>query len=420
MTDFDLLGTGRIVDIIKYLKVKHDVNSIRQLTPPQKLDVLCLALQINYEQFDSIIAENPQVLRTIKGHVFEVVFEYLITQNGYKIEEVGGDSDIDCIINSKTLQLKAPYEAGTTNDVVQYKTHKTHGPKSEGEDIQYYHSVTNFADILVGLISYSPLTIVFLDKTELPTHPKDAARIASPFKIRWKEHPGLNAFERINVKNINLSPTLYINSESELLPRSTKILNVNTDIILNAILSESNFRIWDMSIRGFAREKYFKDLLKDKNIKQLKPTECKRTRGDKSDLVLINKSNNQYVYFQIKGVSINYCVFNGNNSVVGTETQLTRGRVNDHPTQSRLYLTTDYDYLIIGIDPCISQKYALEVKKTPNFKWEYYSIPTTILEVHKTYSNRIKSAQIFNYLDLQNYRINEDWFYNWGEEITLL
>ncbi|MCK4828382.1 hypothetical protein KA005_72300, partial [bacterium] len=281
-------GNGRIADIITFLKAKYHVQSVEELSTKQKLDVLCEVLQLSYDQFDSIIADNPQVLRAIKGHVFEIVFEYILSNSGHKLTCVGGDSNIDLIVNEFTLQLKSPYKAGTIGNIVQYKTHKTHGPKSEEESVEYYHSVDDFADYLVGLIFYVPLNIIFLKKSELPTHPRDTNRIISPFSVEWKGHPGLNAFDRIGIKQIDLSPTVYLctDSKNELLPRSTQELLVKTDIILDAILHEGNFRIWDMLIRGFARERYFKDYLNSNHIKIYKPTECRRSRGDKADLAL--------------------------------------------------------------------------------------------------------------------------------------
>lgn len=415
MDPFYFSSTGRIGEIINILKQKYNVSSIRKLHPEQKLNELCKVLQLSYEQFDKLIADNSPVLRTITGHAFEVVFEYILIQNGYEVLDVGGDSDVDLMVNGWSLQLKTPYSAGSKGEIVQYKTHKTHGAKSEKESLEYYHSVQDFADYLVGLISYNPLQIIFLHRNELPIHLADSNRIISPFAVEWVTHPGLNAFHRIGIGKINLSPSLYLatNIETELLPKSAKTLNLKTDIILNTILIESNFRIWDMAIRGFAREIFINDYLAQNNIQIFVPTEQRETRGDKSDLVLFHNANKKYYFFQVKGVSTNNCSFNGLDSIVGVETQLTRGRVNDHPTQSRLYLYSDFDYLIIGIDPVIAQRYHLESKITPNLKWELYAIPTDHLASHHIIHRRLKSLQKFNYSDLQQYRITDQWLKYW-------
>jgi hypothetical protein len=417
-----LFGTGRIAEIIQHLKREYGVETPRHLTAKQKLEALCQALQLTHEQMDEIIALNPQVLRTVKGHVFEVIFQYLLSKSGYEVTEVGGDVDVDCIVNNRTLQLKAPYEAGTNADIVQYKTHKTHGPKSEEESLEYYHHLDTFADYLVGLVSYSPFKVIFLSKSELPTHPHDTNRIASPFAIKWKNHPGLNAFGRIGVEKIDLSPLLYLHSatEKELLPKSAQALQVKTDIILDAILSEKNFRIWDMSIRGFARERYFRDFLTLHEVKQLNPSQCRENRSDKADLVLVNKTTSKYNFLQVKGVSLRNCSFKGAQSIVAIETQLTRGRVNDHPTQSRLYMKNDFDLLIIGIDPCLHQIYAREIAKNVGLEWEFYSVPTADLELYPRFNNRLKSVQRFRYTQLQQYLVNDEWLGIWQKELRLL
>ena len=95
-----------------------------QLSAEDKLDTLCSALQLAYEQFDRLIASNPAVLRPIAGHVFETVFKTIVIHSGHVVTDVGGDRPVDLLINGINLQLKTPYAVGTTGDIVQYKTHK--------------------------------------------------------------------------------------------------------------------------------------------------------------------------------------------------------------------------------------------------------------------------------------------------------
>jgi hypothetical protein len=90
-----------------------------------------------------------------------------------------------------------------------------------------------------------------------------------------------------------------------------------------------------------------------------------------------------------------------------------RGRVNDHPTQSRLYLKTDFDYLIVGIDPSLVQKYHLEVNLSSELTWEFYAIPTDKLIGHPRMPHRLNSLQKLRYLDFQNYLIGKDWLDSW-------
>jgi len=410
----DLLGTGRIGDILNALKTLYKVETTRNLSEEIKLNALLTVLQLNSNDFDSLIADNSPVFRTIKGHAFEIVFEYLVSSAGYNVIDVGGDGDIDLIVNEHKLQLKTPYAAGTKDNLVQYKTHKTHGAKSELESIDYYHNIDEFADFLVGLISYEPLRIIFLNKDELPRHPKSKSHILSPFVVNWENHAGFNNFSRIGINKIDLSTLSYFpnNLENELLPKSAKKLNLTTNIILDTILFESNFRIWDMAIRGWAREVAINNLFIKNNIKLLKPTTLNKNRADKSDFALEKKSGG-YDFFQVKGVSTNNCSFNGEKSIIATETQLTRGRVNDHPTQSRLYLLTDFDFLILCVDPPITKLFNKEIGINNGLLWNFYCIPTILLDKHHIFKNRLKSLQTFNVMDIEKYRIDKKFLENY-------
>lgn len=406
-----MLGTGRIGDILSALKKIHRVESTRELSESVKLDALLTALQLKVEELDSIIADNSPVFRTIKGHAFEIVFEYLVQSAGFDVTYVGGDGNVDLIVNGVKLQLKTPYSAGTTEEIVQYKTHKTHGAKSERESMDYYHDVKEFADYLVGLISYEPLNIIFLNKTELPRHPKSKKHILSPFIVKWKKHKGLNNFKRIGIDKVDLTSRSHfpVDFKKELLPKSAARLNLTTNIILDTILFQSNFRIWDMAIRGWAREVAIKNLFAASKIDWIKPITIRKSRGDKSDFALKRKPS-VYDFFQAKGVSTNNCSFKGKNSVIATETQLTRGRVNDHPTQSSLYLKTDFDYLILCVDPPLVKMFDKEIGIDKGLYWKYFCIPTDELEVHHVLKNRLKSLQSFNILDIEKYQISKDVF----------
>ncbi len=411
---FDI-GTGRISEIINYLKQRKEVESVSDISPRIKLVALCQSLQITCRQFDRLLSENSPVLRTIKGHAFEAVFDEIVEHNNHIVEEIGGDTNIDRIVNRHTLQLKTPNASGTKDFVVEYKTHKTHGAKSEKEGMSYYHLIEKFPDFLVGLISYEPLQIIFLERKILIPHPKDSNYIKSPFKISWENHDGLNAFHKIGITDFKNDPSVYTAAPKELLPKSAKLLGLNTEIILNTILRESNFRIWDMSIRGFAKEMAFKIFLDRFDIKYLPPENSQRSdaRANKSDLVLINKAAKKMEFLQIKGLSLNNCKFSGKQAIVSVETQLTRGRVNDDPTHSRLYYFTDFDWLIVGLEPCLAKKFRKECGLFPQSNWEFYSVPTQNLKSHSQMKHRINSIQKFTYLEFQKYKISDQWIKQW-------
>jgi hypothetical protein len=407
MTDF-LYGTGRIGEIIKGLQSKFNVIDVTSLPEEIKLNALLDSLQLNSSEFDCLIAENSPVFRTIKGHAFEAVFKYILTENKYEVVQLGGDNIVDLQVNNFSLQLKTPNMAGTNEKFVQYKTHKTHGAKSELESIDYYHDIGHFADFLVGLISYEPFVVIFLSQEEIPRHKLNNLKILSPFTIEWNGHIGINNFKRIGLDTINLTSLNHIPKDisSENLSKSSKKLNLKSEIIVDTILTDGNFRIWDMSIRGFAREVAIKNLLGKFDIQLLNPVPLRPLRGDKSDFAV--KISNIYKFFQVKGVSTNNCRFSGQTSLVATETQLTRGRVNDHLTQSRLYLKTDFDYLILALDPPLVQMYDYEIGIKSQLQWKIFCIPTSELKEHLKITNRINSLQKIKYLDLLKYELNQE------------
>lgn len=157
-----------------------------------------------------------------------------------------------------------------------------------------------------------------------------------------------------------------------------------------------------MSIRGFAREVVLKRFLNANKISfDDHPARIRPERGNKSDLA-IQKDGGSYFFVQVKGVSGNNCRFRGKDSMLAIETQLTRGRINDHPTQSRLYLESDFDYLIVGVDPAISHISGL------GDDWFFALIPSAILQRHTLFPNRYKAMQHFSSEELIQYKLTAD------------
>lgn len=411
MHDF---GLGSIGGIIIGLQNRHNVANVKELSTTVKLNALCESLQLSHIQFDRTIASHPEVLRTVKGHAFESVLDRICSAAGIELLAVGGDGPIDRTLNGITLQLKTPYAAGTSDGIVEYKSHKTHGAKSESESMEYYHSVDEFADYLIGLVSYEPLRIVVLPKAQIPRHPLDNDRILSPFRIQLEGNEHLNAFDLIGAGAIAECAELFVAQPDELLPLTSHILNLNSDIILNTILDVDNFRIWGMSIRGFAKEIVFKDFLNASRIAHFPPGQLRNDgRANKSDIALRHLVTQQPTFLQVKGVSTSNCKFNGENSIVGIETQLTRGRVNDHPTQSRLYLATDFDFVLIGLDPLVVWAFHDEVGRPRVLEWEFFAVPTNLLSRHHVFGNRLSSVQRFRYVDLAPYSVTPRWIRQW-------
>ena len=400
------LKSGRIHNLITVLQDQFNTKSMSNIPTQYKLDVLCCALGLCYDELDSLIADNSPVFRTIKGHCFEVALEKVLAKNGISSKDIGGDGDVDLVVNGHNLQLKTPNMAGTTDFVCQYKTHKTHGAKSEDESMDYYHKVDDFAEFFVGLISYDPFEVFIIPKEKLPRHHLDDSYIVSPFTISKKKGYDLdmseyvNAFNLIGISMNNIDVSSIVNGQNEMLPKTSQKLGLTTDIVLNTILREENFRIWDMSIRGFAREVVIKRFLKNIGVKcSDEPQKYRMERGEKADLAVVRKSDT--IFLQVKGISTTKCKFSGMDSIIATETQLTRGRVNDHPTQSRLYMCSDFDYLLLAIDPPVS--YMIFDKP----EWSVFIIPTDELDRHNIYSRRLSSLQKFTASELLKYDITK-------------
>lgn len=407
---------GRISEIYD-ISENYFNQSPQDLAPETKLHILCSIMKITPSDLDEIISSHSAVSRTIKGHAFEVVFDAMMHLNKIECIEVGGDTNVDRQINNHTLQLKTPFVNGCSDGIVSYKTHKTHGAKSETESMNYYHQVNDFADFLVGLVSYEPFHVLIVPKSELPRTKNSVNHIESPMFLKNDNPSWLNNFHQFGISiPLDFPTELLLPQSNECLPLSSNLLQLRSDYILRAIFIKDNFRIWDMNMRGFIREHVFTMKLLKNGIKSYPVTITGLARSNKCDIVL-KKKDNRYVCFQVKGLTWNGCTLNKENTTIDCETQLSRGRVNDHPTQSRLYMDTDFEYLIIAIDPPYANTLSLETFGTANYSWNFYCIPMSQLRKHPKYTHRVSSHQYIKYQELQQYRIHDDWFSIWKKEL---
>ena len=363
-------------------------------------------------EIDETIASNSPAIRTISGHCFEVVFSKILQINDVPHEEVGGDSDYDFQILGKTLQLKTKYKQGCKHGVVAYKTHKTHGAKSKSESDEYFHLANTFADYLVGHVSYDPFEVLIIPRDAIPRRENDAELLDSPVKFEIEQYKQyLNNFTQLSISDDITYPTIINLGNKELLPRTAEAIGVRSNYIIDAIFRPENFRVWDMNLRGFIREKHFANVSRQHNVVSIDPRLI-TDRPEKVDIALVAE-NGENVRFQVKGITSQKSYFNGIQSTLNCETQLSRGRVNDHPTQSRLYLATDFDGLLLALDPAYTNSFSIECFGRPDYNWSFYAIPTAKLRRHQKFHRRLASNQTFRYIDIQHYRIDEDWFNQW-------
>ena len=263
---------GRISEIIDISEIFFNKKA-SDLSPEIKADILCSVMRITRDDLDNVIAKHPEVSRTIKGHAFEVVFDSMMSINNINCIELGGDTDIDRIINNYTLQLKTPYINGCSYGIVSYKTHKTHGAKSQMESVDYYHKVDDFADFLVGLVSYEPFTVLIVPKTALPRVLEHPNHIQSPMYLNIDNPAINNNFRQLDIKQKMYFPANLLSpTNNECLPISSKLLQLKSDYILRAIFIKNNFRIWDMNMRGFIREHILLKRFAAHGIKTYPPT----------------------------------------------------------------------------------------------------------------------------------------------------
>ena len=282
------LTSARIEDITNCICNYFNVRSVLGIRTEDKLDALCIAAGISRNEMDEMIAGNPPAIRTIKGHAFEVIFSKILQINDIPYDEIGGDSDYDFSILGNTLQLKTPYVKGCTENVMAYKTHKTHGAKSESESMGYYHLAADFADYLVGLIRYDPFQVFILPREAIPRHRTDSQYLASPIHINLDDNSFINNFHQLGIHEDIMYPPIVNLGRNELLPQTAEKIGVRSNYIIDAIYKPENFRIWDMNLRGFIRENYIKKLVRDHRLSMFDPRGI-TDRPEKVDLVLRNK-----------------------------------------------------------------------------------------------------------------------------------
>lgn len=206
--------SGRISEIIDISEIFFNKKAT-DLSPELKADILCSVMRITRDDLDHVIANHSEVCRTIKGHAFEVVFDSMMSINNVNCIELGGDTDIDRIINNYTLQLKTPYSNGCSDGIVSYKTHKTHGAKSQMESVDYYHKVDDFADFLVGLVSYEPFTVLIVPKTSLPRVLEHSNYIQSPMYLNIDDPAINNNFKQLGIKQKMHFPTNLLSPDKQ-------------------------------------------------------------------------------------------------------------------------------------------------------------------------------------------------------------
>ena len=433
---------GHIRDIRAALTSSSPGTAFIDIPVDEKMQTLCHAMGVTAEQIDCTIAENQEVLRSVRGAVNESILTMVFQGTGSTVTIVGGDSDIDFIVNGHEAQVKGRHERGTNleQERVSFKVHRTHGAAvSLAAGTDYLPLAEGYPEFLVGLVRIVPFEVLILRSiNEIPRDPGHGDRLMSPFRINdYTQHSAFNAFSRLNV-NRGGDPLQYISSGSNtffpltgaaLAERLGLSEPLADEIILNSIYSPEHFRVWDMAIRGHLRETVFRDTLENLGVGVVDESTNDRVRAPYRDLTLREASTSNLVAFQVKGLTMDECDFDI--GVVGVEVRTSHSDATDE-LRSRLYLRAewptdetygpDFDHLLIALDPPsvdLLDGYSADSRRE---RWEFYAVPVLSLRAHHTWGHRAAAKQSFRVrdgednprwtvdrLEIQQRRLDGDW-----------
>ena len=345
-------------------------------------------IKVTPEEFDEFLVGHPHIYRSIRGHAFEVWFDREMEERGYTTENAGGDSVIDRKLNGKTLQLKTPYWKSTKEGAtVGYRMHKTHGAEVYPDAL---YKKEEFADFLIAM--HPTLGVIVCPKQHLMTrsqvNPKllYGERIADPLLFSW-ENEWLNKYSLLGV-DINDYPKIRERSkeEAKYLPKLISKIGFTDYDIIKALLDPSNFRIWNQLIQGSIREFHFEKIAQKINLKLFPPKGLGGRENQKVDYV-----TKKSLKIQVKGLTKGLC----KNGLLGCETQCSHSR-----QPIRLYKRTDFDVLVVVIDPnTIDPKIALD-KGINVDDYNFLVIPMNELPKHPRSEEwgeeRIKASIVFD------------------------
>lgn len=297
--------------------------------------------------FDTFCSTTRHVLRSLRGHAFEVWFDDLMQLSGYDCKKQGGDDVADRILNGHSLQLKTPYWTETEEGKqVAFRMHKTHGREKYPEAL---YRPSEFADYLVGMHPDRAKGVVICPADELQTRAKVnpnlpwSEYISDPVPFEW-DTPWLNRWDLLGVENSKLVQPQT--ESSKVLPKTSKETGFSDIEVIRAIVSKENFRVWQQLIVGSVREYHFEEYVKTQGISLEKPVSSdmrgKRAGARRVKIDYVYVGSGGRVRIQVKGLTRGMC--DGN--TLGVETQGSHSR---KPT--RFYLRTDFEVLAVVIDP---------------------------------------------------------------------
>jgi len=309
-----------------------------------------IGVVVPWNVIDEIVVTDPNTLRPVKGHAFEVLFDEIAHKYlKCRIETgPGGDTDIDRIITndegrSISLQIKTVNSASVKQGIrFGVNLHKTHGEERRPNNLYPCqwpcpycpHEGEAFPDYLV--VQHPEDGVLIVPKDNIPISNSFPGHYADPAIFTWQS-------QWINRWDLLGSPSFKGKSlerrsvpKQEKLPRIANLVNLTDEEIIRMWLRPENFRTIDMNLKGNLRQPAFSEWLANNGINCSPPSGTAYTKYD--------RITSTGIKIQIKGPSKHLC--NQERHILGVE-------VMGSHTQyaNRRYSETDFDYLGFVIDP---------------------------------------------------------------------
>ncbi len=273
---------------------------------------------IDWKIIEYIVQKNTNILRPIKGVLFEEYFKKILRKkfSNIDIKDGEGDSDIDLYVNGHKLQLKTSAKGPTVeNRFVGVALHKTHGLEKRPHNL-YKISAKTF-DFLV--LQHPTSGIFIIPYEEIEEHNSWPGYLIDPAKIPW------NSARLNNWKLIGLNEIDGISIDDRMPPQKSELpfLSKETFLedfeIIETLCKPEHFRATVMGLKGNIKEYWFEMYLKKFGYKITSPI----GPYSKYDLTLEDKFGVKK-RIQTKGTSKNMCDLEKN--IIGVEIMGTHGR----------------------------------------------------------------------------------------------
>ncbi len=335
-----------------------------------------IGVKVSWDLVDRVVISNANILRPVKGHAFEVLFDEVVHK--YLECEINsgptGDTDIDRIIKTPrgehTLQLKTCAKNTIVKNIrLGVSLHKTHGDETRPRNLYptqwpcpyCEHNGEEFPDFLAILHPQEGILIV--PKMSIPESGTHRGHYADPAVFDW-DSKFTNRWDLLGFPQFK-GQSLERRSvgAQEKLPRIAGIVNLTDYEIVSMWLKPENFRTLEMNLKGNLREPAIAEWLKESGIDSRIPT---NEPYPKYDRITSNGTR-----IQIKGPSKSLC--DKKRNTVGVEVMGSHRRGAD-----RMYSEDDFDYLGFVLDPQVIPN-SVKLNKA---EYHFCLIPLSELPLH--------------------------------------